>query len=306
MVASSRNTLNRTDIEFVAGDELRVERVSVTEPQGARCHHYHDYYELYYLYSGDRYYFIKDNTYRVKSGSLVLIKPYDMHSTGKVASSGYDRCLVYFHKSFVKDFLEGAGCASLLSCFVGGGSIMTFEAEEREGIERLLGMMLEEFEKKRSGYLQFIKASLIQLLLLIARYTDSGVVKTGNFDYFNSTHKTVSEVAAYINNNYSEDITLASISEKFFISPCYFSRIFKKVTGFSFIEYLNGVRVKEAQRLLAKTDKSIADIGEEVGYKSNTHFGRAFKASVGTSPAAYRRRVAKQNKIDAKRKPGFV
>ena len=47
---------------------FRIERVSTNTPIPGRTHHYHDSYEIYYLYSGDRYYFIKDKTYHVKRG----------------------------------------------------------------------------------------------------------------------------------------------------------------------------------------------------------------------------------------------
>ena len=75
-----------------------------------------------------------------------------------------------------------------------------------------------------------------------------------------------------------------------FGTPQYFSRVFKRATGVSFTEYLNGVRIKEAQRLLIKTDKTIYDIAEAVGYKSASHFGRSFTAITGISPSEYRRK----------------
>jgi transcriptional regulator GlxA family with amidase domain len=62
------------------------------------------------------------------------------------------------------------------------------------------------------------------------------------------------------------------------------------VTGVPFIEYVNGVRVKEAERLLKKTNMSIIEIAEAVGFKSTTHFGRTFKGTLGISPIEYRRR----------------
>ena len=128
---------------------------------------------------------------------------------------------------------------------------------------------------------------MLQLLLLINRYAGQRGEHTA--DYINSAHKTVNQVAAYINNNYMEDLTLGDISSRFFISHYYFSRTFKKITGISFVDYLSGVRVKEAQRLLVKSDMSVSDIALVVGFKSTTHFGRSFKKLVGVSPLTYRK-----------------
>ena len=107
-------------------------------------------------------------------------------------------------------------------------------------------------------------------------------------DERNSYHKTISDISTYICNNFKDDINLKNISEQFFISPSYFSRTFKKVTGLTFVEYLNSIRIKESQKLIATTTLTIAEISEIVGYKSNTHFGRIFKNIVGTTPNASR------------------
>jgi len=292
MAANQKREFKRSEVgQYLDDTSIILQKWVATEGKSMRAHHYHEHYEMYYLLSGDRYYFIKDQTYHLKKGSFVLIKPYDIHSTSNASSKGYERYLISFHKNFLNDFLKGTDCEILLSSFVSGGRVVNFEGKDQETAEALLTMMLAEFERKQTGYLQFLKAGLMQLLLMAMRRSENTDVAPSVTDYFNPTHKTVSNVAAYINNNYSEDITLNSISNRFFISPCYFSRIFKEATGFSFVEYLNGVRLKEAQRLLAKTDMSVSDIGERVGYKSNTHFGRVFKSAFGISPSLYRKKV---------------
>ena len=85
------------------------------------------------------------------------------------------------------------------------------------------------------------------------------------------------------------EITLETLSNMFYISPCYLSRTFKKVSGLPFPRYLNNVRIKEAKRLLRKTKMPVGAVGEAVGYVSNAHFGRAFKSLTGRSPQEYRR-----------------
>ena len=287
--AFSDDDMTRTNGMACLGDMLfRIERASCTTPINARNHHYHDYYELYYLYSGERYYFIKDKTYHVTPGSFVLVKPYDIHSTGKYSKYGYDRILITFKKSYLDGFLDATKGINLFECYEKDIHIIPLSYGEQSFVETLLISMLEEHKAAAPGYEYFLKASLVQLLLLVCRY--SGQLDEEPQGYYNTAHKTVSEVAAYINNHYSEDITLSSIADQFFISPCYFSRTFKKVTGVPFIEYVNGVRIKEAQRLLKKTTMSIIEIAEAVGFKSTTHFGRTFKNVVGISPIEYRKR----------------
>ena len=270
---------------------FKIERVSTTTPTSSRTHHYHDSYELYYLYSGDRYYFIKDKTYHIKRGNFVLIKPYDVHSTSSSSKSGYDRILITFKKSYLDGFLQAVKDVNLFECFEKDIHVIPFNFGEQSLVESLLISMLNEFEAKAPGYEYFLKSALVQLLLIVSRF--SGQLDNTIQGYASAAHKTVSEVAAYINTRYYEEISLESIAERFFISPCYFSRTFKRVTGIPFIEYLNGVRIKEAERLLKQTDMSIVEVAEAVGFKSTTHFGRTFKGIVGISPIDFRRRRKK-------------
>ncbi|MBR3934748.1 MAG: AraC family transcriptional regulator [Clostridia bacterium] len=273
-------------------EHIKVERVKNPNPRSAKYYHYHDFYELYYMYSGERYYFVKDKTYHVKAGTLVLVKPYDIHYTTNYAKQGYDRHLIWFSKEYLKELLPMYS-GNLFESFNSDISIIKLNLHSQHFVETLFKSMQKEFDEKKEGYELYLKTSLAQLLIFMNR--NRSVLQENDIDYINSAHKTVSEITAYINQNFKEDITLSSISKKFFISSYYLSRIFKKNTGFSFVEYLNSIRIKEAQKLLIQTENSIAEISEMVGYNSATHFGRIFKNITGTSPLLYKKLHKKQN-----------
>ena len=160
-------------------------------------------------------------------------------------------------------------------------------------IENLITTLLDESNSTDLGSELYIKTLLAQILLFINRYKNQ--LTTNEFNYSKSYHKTISDISTYICSNFREDINLKTISEQFFISPSYFSRTFKKVTGLTFVEYLNSIRIKESQKLITKTNLTIAEISEIVGYKSNTHFGRIFKNIVGTTPNSYRQSLKKSS-----------
>jgi YesN/AraC family two-component response regulator len=158
---------------------------------------------------------------------------------------------------------------------------------EQSFIETLLNKMLQENSKNNIGCETYIKISLIELLIFINRL--SLKPQTRYLEYPSALHKKISEVAKYINSNFKETITLNELSKVFHVSPFYLSRTFKEVTGFTFIEYLNSIRIKEAQRLLVKSSLSVTEIGESTGFESSTHFGRVFKNITKTSPLQYRK-----------------
>lgn len=100
----------------------------------------------------------------------------------------------------------------------------------------------------------------------------------------------VKEVQEYINRNFNQEISLADISEKFFINPYYFSQLFKKRTGETYQNYLTGVRIDRAKKLLKETDLKIYEICEMVGYADVNHFNRVFEKREGIKPSSYRKR----------------
>lgn len=100
----------------------------------------------------------------------------------------------------------------------------------------------------------------------------------------------IQAVAQYICDNYAEDITLKEAAEMAYMEQTYFSKKFKKLTGFGFKEYLIRTRVKAAQKLLNSADLTIGEISELCGFSSSNYFGDAFKKYTGLSPSEWKRR----------------
>jgi YesN/AraC family two-component response regulator len=99
----------------------------------------------------------------------------------------------------------------------------------------------------------------------------------------------IEEAAEYIYNHYTSQITLKEVAGRIHMSPAYFSRKFKAVTGFGYKEYLTNIRIREAVGLLLNTAKSITDIAVECGFGDGNYFGDAFKKIKGVSPRVFRR-----------------
>jgi two-component system response regulator YesN len=100
----------------------------------------------------------------------------------------------------------------------------------------------------------------------------------------------VEEVKAYITKNFDKNITLAEISEKFFINHYYFSQLFKKKNGDTYQNYITNLRITRAMTLLDETDLKIYEVCEMVGYSDTNHFSKLFKRIVGVKPSEYKNR----------------
>lgn len=263
-------------------------RRRVSESPVMQENHSHDSYEIYYLLEGERYYFIKNRTYPIAKGDLVFIKRNDIHRTLDAENPTHERILINFKKEFVSSLARDFPDMDIFSCFHREFATIRLTANEQETVETLLFRMLQEYKRMSYGASTSLKLLLCELLVFINRYISQH--PENQFEHRNPLHKKISDVVTYINNNYMKPITLEHLSSEFFISPFYLSRVFKEVTGFTYVEYLNNVRIKEAQRLLRETGLKVTEVAEKSGYDSSTHFGRVFKESTGQSPLKYRKR----------------
>jgi two-component system, response regulator YesN len=93
----------------------------------------------------------------------------------------------------------------------------------------------------------------------------------------------------FLNECYIDpDLSLATISDHVFLSPSYFSRLFKKETGESYVEALTKIRLNMAKTLLMESNKKIMDISEKVGYSDSKYFCTIFKKYFGYTPIEFR------------------
>jgi two-component system response regulator YesN len=110
-------------------------------------------------------------------------------------------------------------------------------------------------------------------------------------DKFDIGDSAVVKAKNYIDKNYDKDITLFSAANHVFLSPAYFSRLFKEKVGETFINYLVKARLEHAVELLKSGNYKVYEISEIVGYKSAKYFYRLFKKYYGVTPNEYRNSI---------------
>ena len=92
----------------------------------------------------------------------------------------------------------------------------------------------------------------------------------------------------FIHSHQSEDLSLADVAKAVNTSTFYFCKVFKRMTGINFTDYLSRVRIERAKNLLLNPNLRVSEIAFEVGFQSLTHFNRVFKKIIGQSPTEYR------------------
>lgn len=164
--------------------------------------------------------------------------------------------------------------------------VIELNPTQKAFVEKLTLNIANECLKRLEGYQAYLEALFIQFLVYIKRINRTKNVVVVNDNQANSK---IFEIISFINENYMHKLMLTDITDSFFISVSYFTKTFKEATGFTFIEYLNNIRIKHAQYMLRKTDLLVSEVAVKVGFDSVTHFGRVFKNITGVSPLTYRK-----------------
>lgn len=138
--------------------------------------------------------------------------------------------------------------------------------------------MLNSYTKKSRLYREFTSAELKRF-----------VINSMIFTEYDKSPAIIKDILKYININYSRNITLLDIANKFSYHPNYINRIFKKYNGKTIHAYINELKLSEAKQLLRTTNESVSKICELCGYESYSYFIKDFRTKVGMSPLKYRK-----------------
>ncbi|WP_088102755.1 response regulator [Halalkalibacter urbisdiaboli] len=101
------------------------------------------------------------------------------------------------------------------------------------------------------------------------------------------SHKLIVAVKDYVKENYDQEITLAEIADTLYVNRNYLSQLFKKVTGETFVTYLNRFRIEKAKERLREKKYMVYEVSEMVGYQNSTYFSQVFKSVTGMSPSEF-------------------
>lgn len=246
--------------------------------------HYHNYYEVFYLLSGKCRFLLKDHLYTLEKGDLVFINPGELHHSLYYPDITCEIIAIYFKKDFLlPELFSHMPQPSVLPQQSFMGTVPTLYQEE---LHTLLTKMLSENTQIDNHSSSFMTCYLHELLLLLSRHS---VMSEAEPELVNAKDADIMAATKYIYRNFQKPLTLNNVADIVGLSPTYFSRKFKQLTGMGFKEYLNYIRLKHASAALLTTDNSITDIALEYGFSDSNYFKDLFKKEYGKSPREYRK-----------------
>ena len=252
--------------------------------------HFHDWYEIVYVYRGRGTFFIDHTFYDMKQGDMFLIPGSTIHRATPDKEAPVTSTAIYFSPSMLQTPPLGDDF-SYLHSFEQAATHRSYKLETRlsqnQQLDQFLELMHQEFKQPSLGHRQAIFLQLLQLLLYIQR--DIGTnAKSPTVDSLVSP-LWMREILLHIDQHFCEDIGLTTLSKQASVTPAHFSRVFKQLIGMNITTYIMTKRIIRAKQLLQESDASVATIADMCGFESLPHFHAMFKRVLGITPAASRK-----------------
>ncbi len=239
--------------------------------------HMHSFYEIEFIKSGQGSIVLNGQSYKLQAGSLMLLTPIDFHSVNP--DKPLDIINISFHESLVKPVLQ--------NIFVSPNKniLLQLSALESEIFCRHTDMLEAEL-KNNDEFSENERESLLNTILVsIARY-----MRITNDAAPCSDLVRLYASISYLLQNFTGDLSLDTVAAQSGYTPNYFSKLFKELTGRTYIDFLNSLRVNYARMLLTSTNDSVLEISQNSGFDSPSNFARVFKELTTETPLSYRKK----------------
>jgi len=266
--------------------------------------HMHDYVQIAYVVRGICTHYFCDKQLTVGKGDLFIIPPGQEHSLNTFENKDYELVLLDFTPGFLGDQLKPFSRSLFRHVLQTEKKDSPTEwlqpwlhisQEKQLLVEQLLQDIQDEFEQKEEGYEFSIQVNVVKLLILIDRERRKEEKERQSATHQRSNCQQFHEVIRHVHEHYAQDIPLEKGAYIANMTPAYFSHLFKKTTGQTFIEFLHEVRIEKAKELIRQDRLSMTDICFQVGFRHLSHFIRTFKKRTGMTPTSYKKSVIRNN-----------
>ena len=247
------------------------------EVKNSRLHYHSDIFELLYFISGNCYYMVDGNHYRLSAGDAVIARPDELHMMVHEAPlTKYERVNIEIPGKF---FVHNR-CESLKDIFTyrkaGVGNLILKNQLNERNIQYIINDMKKYCDENDKNLDIVMNSKLIELLYNLNKtrvYTNAP----------SFSHDKIRDIIVYINDNIESDLSLDTISKKFYMSRGHLCALFKEQTGMTLNKYISYKRMLKVQELYSSGMKLI-DACANAGFGSYSNFHRMYVKEFGKTP----------------------
>ena len=247
--------------------------------------HYHPEYELTLIVHGKGTRMVGDHHEYFESGDLVFIGP-DLPHTWMSDRHMEGNCkvvVIQFTKELVQRFIGLEEVAKINSFLSDAKRGLTINSNNNENVKNLIKAL-----PSKTG---FDKISVFLQILHLLSTLETRTLASSFYQPLKGAEneKRINTVCQYIQKHSTEPLTIQKAASIIHLTPSAFCKFFKRITGKTFSDYVNDIRIANVCRDLIATDKQVSTIAFENGFDTLTYFNRIFLKKKGMKPSKYRK-----------------
>lgn len=257
---------------------------------------YHDFFEITYIYKGKGIFHFEGKRYDASEGDIFVIGNTEFHRLEAYYNEPLKTIDLYFLPDFVYSVGQNSFDLEYLRPFLDHST--EFRNKIPAGdfnsglVLRIIEKIYREKVERKDFYQLAVKNYLAQILLLILRHFRKFSSDLLEYTKRRRDIERLKKVFSFLQQHYQEGISLDFVAEIACMSPCYFCKFFKKVTGSTLMDYVFRLRIDRAKELLLSSDLTITEIAYDTGFESHSYFDRIFRRFTKLSPHDYRYKLA--------------
>ena len=248
--------------------------------------HYHDFNKIIVFISGNVSYLIEGKAYKLKPWDILFVSSNDLHKVIINNDEPYERIIIWVNSKFLE--MHNKNNSNLLTCFQLSSKlkINLFRMKEHNIslIKHTLFSLESATKDKEFGNIVLKNSLFIQLMVYPNRLfmNNTNHIEKNDIEY----DKQIEEIINYIKENLQKNLSIDTLSSKFFINKYYLMHKFKSQTGYTLHKYIQQKRLAFSKSLIIKGHK-ITEVYIKCGFGDYSSFIRAFKKAYGISPKDY-------------------
>jgi AraC-like DNA-binding protein len=244
--------------------------------------HYHDFNKIIIFLSGNINYSIEGKNYLLKPYDIVLVNAGEIHRPSVLDSSTYERIIIYVSTQFLNTYSEKD--YNLNYCFERAkeehSNVLRIPSIDKSKLYQVCLELEHSFTDHAFAQELYQKILFLEFMIQLNRTAISN-----HINYLDSVigNAKLLPILEYINEHLSEEITIDTLSECFYLSRYYLMHFFKEETGYTIGNYITEKRLLLAKNLV-QNGSSITGACYQSGFKNYSTFSRAFKKAYNTVP----------------------
>lgn len=243
--------------------------------------HWHNDVEIAIVKKGSIYSRVNNDRRKLVEGDMVVCSSGEIHSY-ESGDEPSNIILLIFKPEFIGNSYQWPENRQFITPFITNEVIKNSRLTD---VYEIVNSIKGEIKEKKAFYEIFVKMRIIELCGTLLRYSENFSIDNDRESKFSPDLQLMQDIIMYIQENYTQNISLKDIAKEYHIDFFNLSKKFNSIVGMNFKAYINALRIMKAESMIANSSMPLMDIAFECGFNSIRNFNRVFKSIKTSTPS---------------------